>query len=91
MSKIENCLKCKSCKYIVQLTELISIMLLMLKCRCCPGNFVLASKSDKQLPARSDYVYYGAHGYDPDIQDMKGIFFAKGPGEQRNVLFCFVY
>lgn len=47
------------------------------------GNFVLASKSDKQLPARSDYVYYGAHGYDPDIQDMKGIFFAKGPAFQK--------
>lgn len=49
----------------------------------------MASHSDKQLPARSDFVYYGAHGYDPDVQDMKGIFFAKGPGRQINVLFNF--
>nr|XP_027224563.1 ectonucleotide pyrophosphatase/phosphodiesterase family member 6-like [Penaeus vannamei] len=47
------------------------------------GNFVMASHSDKQLPARSDFVYYGAHGYDPDVQDMKGIFFAKGPAFQK--------
>lgn len=44
------------------------------------GNFVLASHSDKQLPPRNDdFVYIGAHGYNPDEQDMKGVFFARGP------------
>ncbi|KAK8725462.1 hypothetical protein OTU49_010872, partial [Cherax quadricarinatus] len=43
------------------------------------GHFIMASKSEKQLPLRNNYVYIGAHGYDPDLQDMKGIFFAKGP------------
>lgn len=43
------------------------------------GHFIMSSKSDKQLPPRGDFVYIGAHGYDPENQDMKGIFFAKGP------------
>ncbi|XP_071537942.1 glycerophosphocholine cholinephosphodiesterase ENPP6-like [Panulirus ornatus] len=43
------------------------------------GHFIMASNSSKQLPPRNDFVYIGAHGYNPNIQDMKGIFFAKGP------------
>lgn len=44
------------------------------------GHFIMASHTDKQLPPRDDsFVYIGAHGYDPDEQDMKGVFFARGP------------
>ncbi|XP_068244371.1 glycerophosphocholine cholinephosphodiesterase ENPP6-like [Palaemon carinicauda] len=47
-------------------------------------NFLMSSKTDKQLPLRNDFVYYGAHGYTPDIEDMRGIFFAKGPAFRKN-------
>ncbi|XP_066968320.1 glycerophosphocholine cholinephosphodiesterase ENPP6-like [Macrobrachium rosenbergii] len=47
-------------------------------------NFLMSSNSKKQLPLRNDFVYYGAHGYAPDIVDMRGIFFAKGPAFRRN-------
>ncbi|KAK4321652.1 hypothetical protein Pmani_007546 [Petrolisthes manimaculis] len=43
------------------------------------GNYILASNSDKQLPNRKQSVSLGNHGYNPDYQNMKGIFFAKGP------------
>ncbi|KAG7153379.1 Ectonucleotide pyrophosphatase/phosphodiesterase family member 6-like 2 [Homarus americanus] len=43
------------------------------------GYFIMASKYEKQLPPRSSFAYVGAHGYNPDIKDMKGIFFARGP------------
>merc|ERR1719244_639743 len=48
------------------------------------GNFVMSSHSDKMLPPRSDFVYYGAHGYNPDVKDMKGIFFARGPAFHKD-------
>lgn len=44
------------------------------------GHYIMASRSDKQLPRRTDnYVSVGGHGYDPDDMNMKGIFFARGP------------
>ncbi|KAG0713341.1 Ectonucleotide pyrophosphatase/phosphodiesterase family member 6 [Chionoecetes opilio] len=44
------------------------------------GHYIMGSRSDVQLPPRDDrYVAVGAHGFDPDEQDMKGIFFARGP------------
>ena len=43
---------------------------------------MLASASPAMLPPLSDYVYYGAHGFHPSVQDMKGIFFARGPGQE---------
>ncbi|MPC82527.1 Ectonucleotide pyrophosphatase/phosphodiesterase family member 6 [Portunus trituberculatus] len=43
-------------------------------------HYIMASRSDKQLPRRTDsYVSVGGHGYDPDDMNMKGIFFARGP------------
>ena len=36
------------------------------------------------LPQRSSYFYEGAHGYEGTLNDMRGIFFAKGPGKLFN-------
>ncbi|CAL4125293.1 unnamed protein product, partial [Meganyctiphanes norvegica] len=45
-----------------------------------PGYWVLASKdAKKMLPERSSYFFEGAHGYEGTLEDMRGIFFAKGP------------
>ncbi|KAK3852388.1 hypothetical protein Pcinc_041023 [Petrolisthes cinctipes] len=43
------------------------------------GTFIMGSRSGKQLPPRYPSVSLGGHGYNPDYQNMKGIFFAKGP------------
>ncbi|XP_076030187.1 glycerophosphocholine cholinephosphodiesterase ENPP6-like [Oratosquilla oratoria] len=52
------------------------------------GYFIMPSKDNaKQLPERFDkFVFYGAHGYDPELQDMKGIFFAKGPDFEKDLV-----
>ncbi|CAL4159919.1 unnamed protein product, partial [Meganyctiphanes norvegica] len=45
-----------------------------------PGYWILSSAdSRKMLPPRDDWVNYGGHGYEPNMQDMKAVFFAKGP------------
>jgi len=52
-----------------------------------PGYFVLASKdATKMLPERSSYVYEGAHGYEGTLNDMRGIFFAKGPDFKKDTV-----
>ncbi|XP_076040855.1 glycerophosphocholine cholinephosphodiesterase ENPP6-like [Oratosquilla oratoria] len=52
------------------------------------GHFIMASRDNtKMLPERYDaFVFNGAHGYDPEIQDMKGIFFAKGPDFKKETV-----
>lgn len=46
----------------------------------------MGSRSGKQLPPRPSKVSKGGHGYNPDYQNMKGIFFAKGPCEYNVVI-----
>ena len=46
----------------------------------------MKSRGKFQLPPRDDgYTYYGAHGYDPQEEKMRAIFFANGPGREERV------
>lgn len=43
-------------------------------------TWIMKSRSDVQIPKRDEtYVYNGAHGFDPQEEKMRAIFFAKGP------------
>lgn len=44
-------------------------------------HFVMPSNSSAQLPPRNSFVYFGAHGFRPEEEKMRSIFYAKGPGE----------
>lgn len=50
------------------------------------GNFLMPSSSDKQIPPKSDFIFYGAHGFTPEIKSMRGIFFAKGPAFRQGIV-----
>ncbi|XP_066968262.1 glycerophosphocholine cholinephosphodiesterase ENPP6-like [Macrobrachium rosenbergii] len=43
------------------------------------GNYIMASTSDKQIPRAPKKILLGSHGYNTDVQTMRGIFFARGP------------
>ncbi|CAL4120316.1 unnamed protein product, partial [Meganyctiphanes norvegica] len=49
-----------------------------------PGYWITGSRNtDKMLPPEY-HTYSGTHGYESKLQDMRGIFFAKGPDFENN-------
>ncbi|XP_068244131.1 glycerophosphocholine cholinephosphodiesterase ENPP6-like [Palaemon carinicauda] len=43
------------------------------------GNYIMPSTTDQQIPKASRKIIMGSHGYNTDVQTMRGIFFARGP------------
>ncbi|CAL4065269.1 unnamed protein product, partial [Meganyctiphanes norvegica] len=49
-----------------------------------PGYWISGSQNTAKMLPPDHHTYSGTHGYDPKLQDMKGIFFAKGPDFGNN-------
>lgn len=51
-----------------------------------PGKYIVSGAREKSREGWQSGKTFGAHGYDPDVvQDMAGIFYAKGPNIRKGV------
>ncbi|XP_023233226.1 ectonucleotide pyrophosphatase/phosphodiesterase family member 6-like [Centruroides sculpturatus] len=51
------------------------------------GYFIKALSDFNKTRTKSEPIIYGYHGYDPNVvEDMRTIFFARGPGLKKNYL-----